>query len=282
MPHEAVLGKTTSIWKPRWVLQRSAGSGIPPGPDHRGRGRLSTGRSETRQDVECPAIPEERRQSTASVSTNEKVTRWPQVPHAPRSQPTPSDPHPSPCPPRAQRTPAAGAIRHPPPRPMTPPQACLGVRGCAMSTTASAISRKLGAVHIPPRPTRPTRPTPGGLGPASRAGMMCSDATAPPRARTPRRWRALDPGPSRRRSRAPRRSPARPPLRVPPGRELSPTGCLLSGESTWCGKPNAGLQKFFLEKRRYTLSIKRFLPESLQSLVPRFWMLPWQSCSRIG
>ena len=64
MPHEAVVGKTTSIWKPRWVPQRSAGSGIPPGPDHRGRGRLSTRRSETRQDVECPAISEERRQST--------------------------------------------------------------------------------------------------------------------------------------------------------------------------------------------------------------------------
>ena len=39
-------------------------SGSPPGPDHRGRGRLSTRRSETRQDVECPAISEDRRQST--------------------------------------------------------------------------------------------------------------------------------------------------------------------------------------------------------------------------
>ena len=41
MPHEAVVGKTTSIWKPRWVPQRSAGSGNPPGPDDRDRGRLS-------------------------------------------------------------------------------------------------------------------------------------------------------------------------------------------------------------------------------------------------
>ena len=59
MPHEAVVGKTTSIWKPRWVPQRSAGSGIRPGPDHRGRGRLYVCDHTSDCEPLCRAVSEE-------------------------------------------------------------------------------------------------------------------------------------------------------------------------------------------------------------------------------
>ncbi len=93
----------------------------------------------------------------------------------PRLRPTPSKRGASHCPPRAWQSPVPDRTRQRPARapPMTLPQACLGVRGCATSTTASAISRTLGDFAYPlPRPEAlahhsrllfvapaPTRPT---------------------------------------------------------------------------------------------------------------------------
>ena len=90
-------------------------------------------------------------------------------------------------------TPAAAAVRHSPPRPMTPPQARPGGRRCATSTTASARFHSSGPLHLRASRAANSRAPPA---PSPRCSSACATdssqrRSAPRRSRAPERRRNL-------------------------------------------------------------------------------------------